>query len=517
MFDQPRQQNMQMGSVNQTMPNQPPPMPSRPFPTTKVTSPDNVPVSYMAKGGDVKKQDAADKAKSLREAEKKHSNTVRKDANKVADRTKVKTDYSTPPPKPEHSHNSAINQSKTSDATKEAIKHPEDQITPVKTENVDTDKNQFIKNDGNVVDNPRTVSSVSTGKTSTAARPEETDAHLVDETTKTQEGVQGVTDNLQAAHGTVSDQAQAEAATALPSSDATVQGQLAKLYQSFEGGATPPWAAGAMRMANTAMMSRGLGSSSMAGAAITQAAMESAIGIAAQDAATFSQFEMQNLNNRQQARLQNAQAFLQMDLQNANADQQTAIFKAQANIQSLFTDAAAENATKQFNATSQNQTDQFFANLKSQVDTFNAAQKNSMQQFNAGQKNAVKMFNVSQLNDVKKFNAANRLIIDQSNVKWRQQIATINNANDNEANRINAQAATGLTMAGYNNLWQTERDLMAYAFTAAENMSQRAHEIVLTKMGVKNAKDLQDSENQNELWKAAGSLAANIFDDWDFF
>jgi hypothetical protein len=72
-------------------------------------------------------------------------------------------------------------------------------------------------------------------------------------------------------------------------------------------------------------------------------------------------------------------------------------------------------------------------------------------------------------------------------------------------------------MAGYNNLWQTERDLMAYAFTAAENMSQRAHEIVLTKMGVKNAKDLQDSENQNELWKAAGSLAANIFDDWDFF
>ena len=55
----------------------------------------------------------------------------------------------------------------------------------------------------------------------------------------------------------------------------TVQGQLEGLMSQFDDG-TPAWAAGAMRAANAAMAARGLGGSSMAGAAILQAAMESA-------------------------------------------------------------------------------------------------------------------------------------------------------------------------------------------------------------------------------------------------
>ena len=52
---------------------------------------------------------------------------------------------------------------------------------------------------------------------------------------------------------------QIQAATATPSAQATVKGQLDTLMQDFEGGATPAWAAGAMRNANAQMAARGLG------------------------------------------------------------------------------------------------------------------------------------------------------------------------------------------------------------------------------------------------------------------
>ena len=110
--------------------------------------------------------------------------------------------------------------------------------------------------------------------------------------------------------------AQLQAAQATPSDKATVQGQLEGLMQQFEGGNTPAWAAGAMRNANAMLAQRGLGASSMAGQAVIQAAMESALPIAQADANTRAQFESQNLSNRQQVAMFAAQqraAFLQQE------------------------------------------------------------------------------------------------------------------------------------------------------------------------------------------------------------
>ena len=104
----------------------------------------------------------------------------------------------------------------------------------------------------------------------------------------------------------------------------TVEGQLSQLMKDFDDG-TPAWAAGAIRAANAAMASRGLGASSMAGAAILQAAMESALPIAQQDAATFANMNMANLNNRQQTALTNAAAQQGLQLQNLSNEQQTAL------------------------------------------------------------------------------------------------------------------------------------------------------------------------------------------------
>ena len=69
-------------------------------------------------------------------------------------------------------------------------------------------------------------------------------------------------------------QTQAAAQTADPTKEATVQGQMENLMAQFEGGATPAWAAGAIRNAQAEMAARGLSSSSLAGQALVQAAME---------------------------------------------------------------------------------------------------------------------------------------------------------------------------------------------------------------------------------------------------
>jgi hypothetical protein len=93
---------------------------------------------------------------------------------------------------------------------------------------------------------------------------------------------------------------QIQAAQATPSQQATVQGQLNNLMMQFQGGATPPWASGAMLNVSSQMAARGLGASSLAGQALVQAAMESALPIAQADAQVQAQFEGQNLSNRQQ-------------------------------------------------------------------------------------------------------------------------------------------------------------------------------------------------------------------------
>ena len=127
---------------------------------------------------------------------------------------------------------------------------------------------------------------------------------------------------------TVDDGTLAQAAQGDVNALSTVQGQLAELMKSFDDGATPAWAAGAIRGANAVMAARGLGGSSMAGAAIFQAAMESALPIAQQDAQVFQQMGIANLNNRQQTALANAAAQQGLSLANLNNEQQARLQNA---------------------------------------------------------------------------------------------------------------------------------------------------------------------------------------------
>ena len=195
--------------------------------------------------------------------------------------------------------------------------------------------------------------------------------------------------------------------------------------------------------------------------------------------ASLAAMDTSAMNNRQQAEVQNAQNFLQMDLSNLNNEQQTSVFKSQQNIAALFNDQAAENAKLQFNAASENQVNQFFADLQVNVGKFNVDQANAIKQFNAGETNAVDKFN-AQLKSVRnQFNSSNALLIEQANTKWKQDIATMDTAAQNEANHVAAKMAAEITSSVMDQVWQRERDLMSFAFTATEGLADRALEILM--------------------------------------
>ena len=361
---------------------------------------------------------------------------------------------------------------------------------------------------------------------------------------------------------------------------ASVKEEINTLLGEFDDGKTPAWAAQGMRKANQMLAARGLSASSMAGQAVIQAMMESALPIAqidannkqqmammkaeqrakfmqqdfdqafqakVQNAATISEIanlnftaeqqvnlensrmaqtvalkeldndqavvmanaaqlaslETQGLSNQQQAQVENAKNFLQADMANLDAAQQTELFTAQKNVDALFTDAAAENSRLQFNATSENQVNEFNASLKSQVKQFNAAQTNAMAQFNAGEENAMEKFNETVKNQRDQFNATNSLVIAQANAQWRQGVSTTNTAAENNANMEYNREINAMTGKALDQIWQRERDLMSYSFSAKEKALDRVLQIITADKTVEAARvaaNATESAGKAEFW-----------------
>ena len=229
-----------------------------------------------------------------------------------------------------------------------------------------------------------------------------------------------------------------------------------------------------------------------------------------QNAATVANMDITNLNNRQQAAVQNAKSFLQKDMTNLSNEQQIAVFKAQATQQALFSDQAAENAAKQFNATSQNQVNQFYDNLAQQNNQFNAAQANAMEQANVNAENAALEFNANIKNNREQFNASNSLVIAQANAQWKQNVATINTAAQNEANAADAAAANAFTSTTMDEVWQRERDLMDFAFTASESEQDRINNVVLQKISADATLDAAKLKADMEADSTIGSWVRDI-------
>ena len=191
---------------------------------------------------------------------------------------------------------------------------------------------------------------------------------------------------------------------------ATVQGQIATLMDQFNNGSTPVWAAGAMRAANAAMASRGLGGSSMASAAIIQATMEVAIPIAQQDAQTFNNMGLSNLANRQQVAITNAAAQQNIELSNLNNRQQTAL----------------QNSANAFSLQSQN-----LSNGQAVV-LSNAQIAAAAQNKNLDVRTQTSLVNAARFAEVNNINLSNR---QQANLQRSSENLQVNLTNLSEANK----------------------------------------------------------------------------------
>jgi len=457
--------------------------------------------------------------------------------------------------------------------------------------------NQFIDKDAGQVTTAVPSATTGTVATATADMPDTVTASTVT-ADKVETGVRAETDALQAAQGTVSDQAQVtaaemdptstavgtvpvaqieeatkvdkpasrtlqsgelvdaaanaqtaatfveevQAATANPSAAATVKGQLDNLMADFEDGQVPAWAAGALRNATAQMAARGLGASSLAGQALVQAAMESALPIAQADANTQAQFEAQNLSNRQaramlaaeqravfmgqefdqtfQARVANAAKISDIANMNFNAEQQIALENARiansvdlANLDSQKAMALAEaaqianlettNLNNRQQAAVQNAKaflDMDMANLSNEQQTAIFKSQQNIQALLSDQaaENATRQFNATSENQTNQFMANLQSQINQYNATQTNAMAQFNETNAIDVQKFNSQlqeardqfnAQNQLVIAQSNAQWR--RDI-ATADTAAINAANEF-----------NAKAVLDISNQayDNLWQ----------------
>lgn len=201
-----------------------------------------------------------------------------------------------------------------------------------------------------------------------------------------------------------------EAAQANPSQQATVRGQMAELMTDFEGTTPPAWAAGALRNATAQMAARGLGASSMAGQALVQAAMESAMPIAMADAQTFAKFESQNLSNRQQTAMFAAEQranFLGMEF--------TQEFQTRVANASKISDIANMNFTAEQQIALEN------ARMAQTVDITNINAKNAKMMADAAAMSQMDMQNLNNRQQAAVMNAQSFMAMDMKNMDFQQQ------------------------------------------------------------------------------------------------
>ena len=335
---------------------------------------------------------------------------------------------------------------------------------------------------------------------------------------------------------------QIQAAEATPSEKATVQGQLATLTADFDATDPPAWAAGALRGVQAMMAQRGMGASSIAGQAMVQAALESALPIASADAQTQASFEAQNLSNRQaramlaaqqratfigmefdqafQARVMNASKISDIANMNFTAEQQIALENSRMantmNLQNLSNsqalimaeagalanmDMANLNNRQQsavMNAQTFLQRDMANMSNKQQVEMFRGQQRVQAMFTDQAAENAARQFNATSQNQVDQFFAQLRTQVSQFNASQANAMAQFNAGEANSVGKFNAEmqnqrdqfnAKNRLIIDQSNAQWRRE---IATADTVAIN---RANEL--------NATALLNISNSayNNLWQ----------------
>ena len=334
---------------------------------------------------------------------------------------------------------------------------------------------------------------------------------------------------------------------------ALVQDEMADLMQDFQGGNTPVWAAGAMRAANAAMAARGLSSSSMAGMAITQAAMEAALPIAQMDASNKQEMalvkaeqrakfmgmefdqnfqtkvknaariseianinfsaeqqvalenarmaqtvDLANLSNRQAKVMADAATMTQIDLANLNNRQQAAVQNAQAFL--TMDMANLDNNQQMTMFKSQETANSILSDTAAEnaARQFNATSQAQTDQFFAALGSQVQRFNSEQQNAMARFNAGEANALAQFNAAQENARDRFNAQNHLVIAQANAQWAQNITTAKNAAANQANRD----AAMAANNLTMTAYNNTVQRERDLLAWAWQSGENARERDKA---------------
>ena len=307
---------------------------------------------------------------------------------------------------------------------------------------------------------------------------------------------------------------------------ASVRDEVAGLMQDFQGGQVPAWAAGAMRAANAAMAARGLSITSMAGMAVTQAAMEAALPIAQMDASNkqemalmkaeqrarfmgmeFDQtfqakvinaarvaeianlnfsaeqqialenakmvhtIDLANLSNTQAKIMADAATMSQLDMSNLDNRQQAAVLNAQAFLQMDMSNLDNLQQMTMFKAQQNANAILSDAAAINAARQFNATSQNQSDQFFASLGSQVNRFNAEQLNAMQRFAAGEANALEQFNVQQVNARDQFNAQNHLIIAQANAQWFQSIATAANAAANQANRD----AALAANNLTMTAY------------------------------------------
>jgi hypothetical protein len=206
--------------------------------------------------------------------------------------------------------------------------------------------------------------------------------------------------------------AKTQAAQGVVTEEMTTQGQLNKLLTNFDAGNPPPWAAASMRGVTAQLAARGLGASSMAGQAIVQATLEAALPIAATDAKVFEQMGLQNLSNRQQTAMVLGEQRAKFLGQEFDQNFQTRVLNA-----ARIADIADKNFTADVTIALEN------ARLTSTMDLQNLSNRQALVLAKTAQVANLETTNLNNRQQVAVENAKAFLTLDVKNLDNRQQTA----------------------------------------------------------------------------------------------
>ena len=305
----------------------------------------------------------------------------------------------------------------------------------------------------------------------------------------------------------------------------TVKEQLAMLQDDWSGEGGEPkvpfYAQGVVTAARQEMAARGMGGSSMASAAITQAGLTAMIPVAMADAQFFQSltvksFDFQtsmgltklahigdldkaNLSYRQTQAVDTAKKFFDVEMFNVEGARVTAATNMATKVQALFSDQAAENVASNLGFTTQVESDQFYDQLALQ-----AAEASKRMLLDANK------FNASVINSRAEFNSSMAFEIERGNLDYLRSVNTATTAGINQANMTNSQNILGISNTAIANALTLQRDDLHRIFEASENAADRAANYAVASLNADSAMNRLSVEQNNENSNNIGAFLSDI-------